>query len=85
MFRSFCANAVDIQPYFEIVAVKPVSIQDRDYMRRPRREDSRSDSSPAEKAEAILSALLKKHPRFFLWLGLAVAALAILAFVASKF
>ena len=61
-----------------------MGIRDRDYMRRPSDDDAERASSPDAKLEAFLSGFLGRHPRFLLVAGLVLAALVILAIVASK-
>jgi len=53
-------------------------------MRRPSDDDAERASSPDAKLEAFLSGFLGRHPRFLLVAGLVLAALVILAIVASK-
>jgi len=75
-----------------------MGIGDRDYMKRrpedggnrPRRGgydagsgDGSGDSTEA-RLEAFFRGILRRHPRFFLWMGLALAGLVLVALVVAK-
>ena len=62
-----------------------MGIRNRDYMKRPPDddEDSRASSSNS-KLEAWLSGFLRRHPRFFLYVGIGLAVLVIVAITFSK-
>lgn len=66
-----------------------MGIQDRDYMRR-RPDDAGGrgggDGSSAEsRAEEFFARFLRRHPRFFLYVGLGLGALVILGLILSRF
>lgn len=62
-----------------------MGIQDRDYMRR-RPADAGGDGSSAEsRAEEFFARFLRRHPRFFLYVGLGLGALLILGLILSRF
>ena len=60
-----------------------MGIQDRDYMKRPSDDDDRG-SSPDSKAEEFFSRFLRKNPRFFLYVSLAIGALIIIGLIIAK-
>jgi hypothetical protein len=62
-----------------------MGIRDRDYMKRPSDDDGDKDSSSDSKAEDFASRFLQKHPRFFLYVGIVVGALLIIAVIVDKF
>jgi hypothetical protein len=62
-----------------------MGILNRDYMKRPSDDDGGSFSSPDSQVEAFLSAFLKRHPRFFVYVGLGLVVLIIIALLAVKF
>jgi hypothetical protein len=62
-----------------------MGILDRDYMKRPSDDDGQSDSSSESKAEEFVSRFLQKHPRFFLYVGIGLGALLIIAFIVAMF
>ena len=61
-----------------------MGIHDRDYMKRPSDDGERSSSSDS-KAEEFLSRFLRRHPRFFLYVGLALGALILIGLVMASF
>ncbi len=61
-----------------------MGIQSRDYMKRPPDDDDHASSTPDAKLEAFFSSFLHKHPRFFLYVGVAIAILAIAAVIIIK-
>jgi hypothetical protein len=62
-----------------------MGIRDRDYMKRPSDDDGENGSSSDSKAEEFASRFLQKHPRFLLYVGIAIGALLIIAFFVAKF
>ena len=72
-----------------------MGIQDRDYMKRPPKKGGdeslsveKGDDDPlsvGSKAEEFFSGFLRKHPRFFLSLGIVFLILVIIALLLSKF
>ena len=46
-------------------------------MKRPSDDDGQSASSADDKLEAFFSGFLRRHPRFFVYLGIALAVLII--------
>lgn len=62
-----------------------MGIRSRDYMKRPSDDDGERPSTPDAKFEAFLSGFLRRHPRFFLYLGIALAALILVALLVAKF
>ncbi len=57
-------------------------------MKRPSDDDGDPPSRPStpdSKFEAFLSGFLQKHPRFFVYLVIALAALIIVALLVAKF
>ena len=63
----------------------PMGIRSRDYMKRPSDGDGEPPSTPDSKLEAFLSGFLQRHPRFFIYLGIALAVLIIVGLVIAKF
>jgi hypothetical protein len=62
-----------------------MGIQDRDYMKRPRDGDDRpSSSGSGSDAEDTLRRILRKYPRLFLYLAIAIGILFAIAMVAAK-
>jgi len=62
-----------------------MGIRSRDYMRRPSDDDGERPSPPDNKLEAFLSGFLQRHPRFFVYLGIALVALVVIALLVAKF
>ncbi len=62
-----------------------MGIRSRDYMKRPSEGDGDRPSTPDGKVEAWLSGFLERNPRFFVYLGAAIVALVIIAFLIAKF
>ena len=62
-----------------------MSIESRDYMKRPPDDDGRQPSTADGQLEAFLSGFLQRHPRFFLHLGIALGALILIALLIAKF
>jgi len=62
-----------------------MGIKSRDYMKRPSDDDGDPPSTPDSNLEAFLSGFLKRNPRFFLYLTLAIAALIIIGLLIAKF
>jgi hypothetical protein len=62
-----------------------MGIFNRDYMRRPSDDNGGSSSSPDTEVEAFLGDFLKRHPRFFVCVGLGFVVLIIIALLAVKF
>jgi hypothetical protein len=60
-----------------------MGIQDRDYMKRSS-EPRRPNGATEEKLEDALQSFLKRHPRFFLYAGIGLVVLVILALVAAR-
>ena len=58
-----------------------MGIQDRDYMKRPSDDDGGRRSLSDSGAEDFLSRFLEKHPRFFLYLGIGIAVLALITLI----
>lgn len=54
-------------------------------MKRPSGDDAQPGSSPDARLEALLSGFLQRHPRFLVYLMVAVVGLIIVALVATKF
>ena len=61
-----------------------MGIQSRDYMKRPSGNDGHQPSTPDGKIEAFLSGFLQRHPRFFIFLGIALVVLVIAALLVAK-
>jgi len=64
---------------------KLMGLRDRYHMKRPSDDDAQRASSLDARLEAFLSGFLGRHPRFLFVAGLVLAALVILAIVATKF
>lgn len=65
-----------------------MGIRSRDYMKRPSDDDGDQASTPLTpdaKLEAFLGNFLKRNPRFFLYLTVALVALIIIALFIAKF
>ncbi|MHB8519491.1 MAG: hypothetical protein ACYDH9_01920 [Limisphaerales bacterium] len=62
-----------------------MGIRDRDYMKRPSGDEAQRGSSPDARLEALLNGFLQRHPRFFIYLVVAVVGLIIVALVVAKF
>jgi len=63
-----------------------MGIQSRDYMkRRPDDDDGGRSSTPDGKLEDFLSGFLRRHPRFFLYVGIALAGLIVAGLLVAKF
>jgi hypothetical protein len=60
-----------------------MGIQNRDYMRRPS-DDDRGSSSPDDQVENFLNNFLKRHPRFFLYVGIGFVALILIALLVYR-
>ena len=54
-------------------------------MKRPSDDDGEGSSSPDSKAEELLSRFLQKHPRLFLYVGIGLGVLIVIALVVAKF
>jgi hypothetical protein len=54
-------------------------------MKRPSDDDGERPSTPDGKLEAFLSSFLQRHPRFFVYLAIALVALIIIALLVAKF
>ena len=54
-------------------------------MKRPSDDDGGRPSTPDAKLEAVLSGFLQRHPRFFIYLSVALAFLIIVALLLAKF
>jgi len=61
-----------------------MGIRDRDYMKRPSDGNGPRGPSLDSKAEEIASRFLQKHPRFFLYVGIGLAALIVIAFIVDR-
>jgi hypothetical protein len=61
-----------------------MGIQDRDYMKKPPDDDGRQFSSADNRLEEFFSGFLARHPRFFLYVGIGLLALVILALVMAQ-
>jgi hypothetical protein len=61
-----------------------MGIRDRDYMKR-RSDDYDGGSSSGSKAEEIAERFLSKFPRLFLYCGIGLVILILIAFVVLKF
>ena len=61
-----------------------MGIRDRDYMRRPSDDDGEQRSSSDSKVEEFLSTFFQKHPRFFLYAGIALGALVVIGLLVAK-
>jgi hypothetical protein len=62
-----------------------MGIRDRDYMRRPPDDDGQSGSLSDSKAEEFAQRILKKYSRLFLYVGIAIGVLLVIAFIVAKF
>ena len=62
-----------------------MGIRSRDYMKRPSDDDGNRPPSNDGKVEVFLSRFLQRHPRFFVYLTIALAILVIIALVLAKF
>jgi len=60
-----------------------MGIQNRDYM-RGRSDDDRGSSSPDDQVENFLNNFLKRHPRFFLYVGIGFVALILIALLVYR-
>jgi len=65
--------------------VSNMGIQSRDYMKRTSDGGSHQPSSPDDQLEAFLSGFLRKHPRFFIYLGIGIVFLILLGLFVAKF
>ena len=72
-------------PSHQGVTSSDMGIQSRDYMKRPSDDDGERSSTPDGKVEALLSGFLQRHPRFFIYLGIALVALIIITLLVAKF
>ena len=61
-----------------------MGIYNRDYMKRPSDDDEERAYGSDEKLEAFFSGFLRRHPRFFLYFGIGMAALVIGTIVLAK-
>ena len=61
-----------------------MGIQDRDYMKRPSDDDDERGSSTESGAEEFFSRFLRRNPRFFLYVAIAIGALIIIGLVIAK-
>jgi len=61
-----------------------MGIQSRDYMKRPSDSDGRLPAAPDSNLENLLSGFLRKHPRFFVYLGAGLIVLIISALLLAK-
>ena len=62
-----------------------MGIQNRDYMKRPSDDDDDGRASSSDsKLEAWLAGFLRRHPRFFLYVGIALAVLIVVAVIVVK-
>ena len=61
-----------------------MGIQNRDYMKRPSDDDDPRSSTPDNKLEAFFSRFLQRYPKFFVYVGIALAALVIAVVVIVK-
>jgi hypothetical protein len=61
-----------------------MGIQNRDYMKRPSDDDDQRASAPDAKLEEFFSRFLRRHPKFFIYVGIALAVLVIAALVVAK-
>ena len=62
-----------------------MGIRDRDYMKRPADQEVDSGLTTDSKAEALLGDFLRRHPRFFLYVGIGLAILIIGGLLAARF
>jgi hypothetical protein len=62
-----------------------MGIRSRDYMKRPSDDDGERPSTPEGKLEDFLSGFLQRHPRFFVYLGIALVVLIIVGLLLAKF
>jgi hypothetical protein len=60
-----------------------MGMRDRDYMKRPSDDDGASGSD--SKAEEFAQRFLRKYPRFFLYCGIGLGVLIVIALVVAKF
>ena len=60
-----------------------MGIQNRDYMKRPSDDDHRRESSSGSGAEEFFAQFLQRHPRFFIYVALGLAALVVVAIVVA--
>lgn len=60
-----------------------MSIRDRDYMKRPPEGDDEWSAASDSKTEEFLSRFFRKHPRFFLYVGIGIAVLVVIALVTA--
>jgi hypothetical protein len=58
-----------------------MGIQNRDYMKRPSDDDDRRASSSDSRAEEFLTRFLQRHPRFFVYVGVGLAVLVVVAII----
>ncbi len=61
-----------------------MGIRSRDYMKRPSDGDGERPGTPDGRLEAVLSAFLQRHPRFFTYLGIALVVLILIALLIAK-
>jgi hypothetical protein len=62
-----------------------MSIRDRDYMKRPSDDDGPGGPSSDSKAEDIARRFFQKYPRFFLYFGLGLGILIVIALLIARF
>jgi hypothetical protein len=62
-----------------------MGIRNRDYMKRPSDDDGQSGSPSDSKAEELARRFFQKYPRFFLYFGIGLGILIVIALVVAKF
>ena len=60
-----------------------MGIQDRDYMRRPPDRDDNRNPSGGTSGEELLAGFLKNKSRFFVYVGVGVGVLAVIALMVA--
>jgi hypothetical protein len=60
-----------------------MGILNRDYMKRPPEDDPGASSSES-KAEEFVTRFLRRHPRFFVYVGVGLAVLVVAAIIVAK-
>ena len=61
-----------------------MGIRDRDYMKRPSDDDEQNGSSSDSRAEEFAQRILKKYSRLFLYVGIAIGVLLVIALVVAR-
>ena len=61
-----------------------MGLNDRDYMKRPVDDDVTYAAPADERLEAMLSGFLRRHPRFFLYVGIGLVVVIIMTLIIAR-